>query len=502
MVSIEDTAPWSKAGVMVRESLAADAAMGVTFLSGASGSAFQERVATGSEREHTPGTAVAAPYWVRLERRGSQVTASQSSDGVAWVTVATMTLNQPTLYVGLAVASSDATQLATGRFDNVLVGVPAANQPPTVALTAPANGATFTAPATIAVSATAGDTDGTVTTVEFYAGTTLIGSDTTSPYSVTWSNVAAGSYQLTAVARDNAGSTTTSAARSVTVTAAVNQPPAVSLTAPANGATFTAPASITVSATANDSDGTVAIVEFYAGATLIGSDSSSPYSMTWNNVAAGSYQLTARARDNAGATTTSAARSITVNAANQAPNVSLTAPANGTTFTPPATITLSATASDADGTVSVVEFYQGGTTLIGSDTTSPYSLTWSNVPAGTYQLTAVARDNASGMTVSSTTTITVSDPQQPTRAIFTASADHDTNVDYYVVEIFPQGANPETANAVAAQNIGKPPLVNGECEADVRAMIDSLSAGSYIASVSAFNSDGSSRSTASAMFTR
>src|SRR6185503_20080307 len=225
-------------------------------------------------------------------------------------------------------------------------------------------GATFTVPATITVNATASDTDGTVTAVDFYAGTTLIGSDTSSPYSVTWTNVPAGSYQLTAIATDDDESTTTTAARTITVTAP-NQAPTVSLTEPADGATFTAPATITVNATASDTDGTVTAVDFYAGTTLIGSDTSSPYSVTWTNVPAGSYQLTAIATDDDESTTTSAARTITVTAPNQASTVSLTEPANGATFTAPATITVTATASDTDGTVADVEFF-AGTTLIGT----------------------------------------------------------------------------------------------------------------------------------------
>jgi len=92
-----------------------------------------------------------------------------------------------------------------------------------------------------------------------------------------------------------------------------NEAPSVNLTAPGNGATFTAPASITVSANASDSDGTVTKVEFYAGATKIGEDTSAPYSITWNNVASGGYSLTAKATDNDGAITTSSAASITVN---------------------------------------------------------------------------------------------------------------------------------------------------------------------------------------------
>jgi hypothetical protein len=91
-----------------------------------------------------------------------------------------------------------------------------------------------------------------------------------------------------------------------------NQPPAVSITTPANGTTFTAPANLAIQATASDSDGTVAQVQFYQGATLLGADTTSPYSFAWNGVSAGSYSLTAVATDNGGATTTSGAVNITV----------------------------------------------------------------------------------------------------------------------------------------------------------------------------------------------
>lgn len=98
----------------------------------------------------------------------------------------------------------------------------------------------------------------------------------------------------------------------VTTTTPGNTPPTASLTAPVNNATYTAPASITLAATAADTDGTVAQVAFYNGSTLLGTDTSSPYSFSWANVAAGTYTLTTRATDNAGAVTTSAAVSVTV----------------------------------------------------------------------------------------------------------------------------------------------------------------------------------------------
>ena len=97
-------------------------------------------------------------------------------------------------------------------------------------------------------------------------------------------------------------------------TAPGNAPPSVTLTAPANGATFTAPASITLTASASDADGTVSKVEYFNGATLIGTATAAPFQFAWSNVPVGSYNLTARATDDKGATATSAAISVTVGA--------------------------------------------------------------------------------------------------------------------------------------------------------------------------------------------
>jgi cellulose 1,4-beta-cellobiosidase len=89
---------------------------------------------------------------------------------------------------------------------------------PTVSLTSPTTGSTFTAPATIGLAASASTTSGTISKVDFYNGTTLLGTDTSAPYSYSWTNVAAGSYSLTAKATGSNGSTSTSAAATVSVT--------------------------------------------------------------------------------------------------------------------------------------------------------------------------------------------------------------------------------------------------------------------------------------------
>ncbi len=91
-----------------------------------------------------------------------------------------------------------------------------------------------------------------------------------------------------------------------------NVPPTVSLTSPSNNSSYTTPASVTISATAGDADGTVSKVEFYNGATLLGTDNSAPYSYTWSTSAVGTYAITAKATDDKGASTTTAAVSITV----------------------------------------------------------------------------------------------------------------------------------------------------------------------------------------------
>jgi hypothetical protein len=176
-----------------------------------------------------------------------------------------------------------------------------------------------------------------------------------------------------------------------------SSPPAVALTQPTDGATFTAPATVNLAATASDADGSVAKVEFFNGAAKLGEDTIAPYGYTWNGVAAGTYTLTARATDNLGATTTSAASTITVSANNTPPTANITYPADGAIFAWKPTITITATASDPDGNVTKVEF-RDGTTVLGQDTSAPYSFTWKNVPPGNHLLTARATDNAGAVT--------------------------------------------------------------------------------------------------------
>jgi beta-lactam-binding protein with PASTA domain len=95
---------------------------------------------------------------------------------------------------------------------------------------------------------------------------------------------------------------------------------------------------------------------------------------------------------------------------NQPPDVRLDAPAPGTYST--TSLSLSATASDVDGTIDHVDFLSNGTVL-GTTTTQPYQYTWTSVPPGTYQLTAAAVDNQGARVTSAPVSVTVTSPSPP-----------------------------------------------------------------------------------------
>ncbi len=276
--------------------------------------------------------------------------------------------------------------------------------PPTVTITGPANNAVFIAPANITVTATAGDADGNVAKVDFFDGATLVGTATAAPFGVALANLAAGAHTLTAIATDNLGASTTSAAVSIIV----DTPPTVTITGPANNASFTTPANVSLTANATDSDGTVAKVDFFDGGTLVGTATAAPFGVTIAYVAAGAHTLTARATDNLGASTTSAAVSILVDSP---PTVTITGPANNAVFIAPANITVTATAGDADGNVAKVDFFDGAT-LVGTATAAPFGVTLANVAAGAHTLTAIATDNLGLSTTSAGVSIQVDGPAE------------------------------------------------------------------------------------------
>ena len=283
---------------------------------------------------------------------------------------------------------------------------------PTLSLTSPQADSIAQPPATISLEATAADSDGWIQKVEFFSGTTKIGEADGSPFQLSWSGVSSGAYSLTAVATDNAGGVSTSAPLAVVVDA----PPVVSLSSPVSGSTVVASSSVTLVATAIDSDGSVGKVDFYANSVLVdtataGQASSFSCELA-SGLAPGDYSLTAVATDDLGLTTTSGPVSVHV-IQPQPPSLAFASLSSGAILAEPANATLSVTASDLNGgAIAKVAFYLGKT-LLGevtardAGTTSTFSFVPpTGLPVGTDVLT-VRTYGSYGLSSDATVSVTV-----------------------------------------------------------------------------------------------
>jgi hypothetical protein len=209
----------------------------------------------------------------------------------------------------------------------------------------------------------------------------------------------------------------------------------VSITSPASGTTYTTAQTVTISASASDNVG-VTKVEFYDGATLKGTDTSSPYDFAWTISSSdnGTHNWTAKAYDAANNTATSSAVSLTVDipaSDTTPPTVNIDTPANDATVS--GTVNVSASASDNVG-VTRVEFFVDGT-LASTDTTSPYDFSWDTAGAsnGSHTLMAKAYDAAGNVGTSATVSVTVNNsaiPAAPSNLTATAISKSQINLSW------------------------------------------------------------------------
>ncbi|HWI91737.1 MAG TPA: REJ domain-containing protein, partial [Flavisolibacter sp.] len=296
---------------------------------------------------------------------------------------------------GGATASSTVTIAVTAGTSNATPGASAgANQ----IITLPQNSTSLNGSGT--------DTDGYIA---FYEWSQTSGPSTASFSSLYSANpvvsgLVLGSYVFTLKVTDNSGATATSSV-TITVNAAPNQAPAVSA---GSNQTITLPQnSVTLSGSASDADGSIASYQWSqtSGPSTANIVSASSASSVVNNLVLGSYVFTLKVTDNSGATATSSV-TITVNAApNQAPAVS--AGSNQTITLPQNSVTLSGTASDADGSIASYQWSQtSGPSTANILSASSASSVVNNLVLGSYVFTLKVTDN-SGATATSSVTITV-----------------------------------------------------------------------------------------------
>jgi Tol biopolymer transport system component len=306
----------------------------------------------------------------------------------------------PGNYVLTAIATDNTGNQTTSAAVNVSIGV---NAPPTVSITSPASGLSFGLGSAVILAAQAADTDGAVTSVQFFANGQAVGTAAAAPYLVSWAPQAAGNFSITAQATDDFGNVTTSAAVNVTITS--NGAPLVAFTSPAAGSLFGVGTTITLNATAGNGNGPIAQVQFFVNGKSLSVDSAAPYSATWTPVAAGTYSLVAVATDSAGISTTSAALAITITGVN-APTVTLTNPAAAMKITAGTAVSLAANATSFSSTVAGVRFLANGF-VIGTVGAAPFAAAWTPTAAGDYSIVAEATDAVGNVATTTPVVVTV-----------------------------------------------------------------------------------------------
>ncbi|MHA2708732.1 chitinase C-terminal domain-containing protein [Vibrio owensii] len=186
----------------------------------------------------------------------------------------------------------------------------------------------------------------------------------------------------------------------------VNEVPTVTLTSPSASASITAGDVVNLAADAADTDGSISKVEFFVDGALVGTSTAAPFTASWT-ATEGAHEFSTKAYDDKNAVSVASAVTLTVNAGqpgNEAPTVDVALSATSVELG--ATVTVTANAADADGTVAKVEFFAAGS-LVGTATTAPYAVDFTPAQAGSVSIYAKATDDAGATTDSSLVSLTV-----------------------------------------------------------------------------------------------
>ncbi|MGR5243445.1 chitinase C-terminal domain-containing protein [Vibrio sp. PNB23_22_6] len=186
----------------------------------------------------------------------------------------------------------------------------------------------------------------------------------------------------------------------------LNEIPTVTLTSPSASASIMAGDVVNLAADATDADGSISKVEFFVDGALVGTSTSAPFSATWI-AAQGAHEFSTKAYDDKGAVSTVSAVTLTVAAdqpSNEAPTVDVALSATSVELG--GTVTVSANAADADGTVAKVEFFAAGT-LVGTATAAPYAVDFTPEQVGSVPIYAKATDDLGATTDSSLASLSV-----------------------------------------------------------------------------------------------
>ena len=376
--SLTPTDPFSKAGVMIRESLSAGAKNVMVTLTASNGAQIQHRAATDGISVYTDGPNVSAPYYLKLRRQGHVLTGYVAASNGAWQQIGSVTLamNQNVL-IGMALSAHNNAQTATALFDNV--SVTADSLPLALQINFQPAGAPVP--------------EG------YLADTGAVFGDRGNGFSYGWdvSNTANARDRNNAASPDQRYDTFNHMQRIPTELRAwqialPNGTYAMHVVA-GDPTTFDSTHKLTAEG-----------IEILSGTT----SSTSPFIEATATVVVGDGLLNL-AQGSGGSNTKLCYVDIT--AVQGAVQIALATPGHQSTHYGAAasSIALSATASTTNGSASItsVEFYDGFT-LLGSDSTAPYEYIWTTASAGTHQIMAKGIDSTGATGFSTFASITVS----------------------------------------------------------------------------------------------
>lgn len=277
--------------------------------------------------------------------------------------------------------------------DTVLV-FPDPNQPPKVTLIKPQDEALFVGPADITLEATAEDSDGSISKVEFFDQEKSLGLGTSvdgKRFVLTARGLSYGNHYFVAVATDSGGRSDWSLQKGVFV----NGLAVVSIRTPTPAALVAPGSDLTLAAVASHPSGVITKVQFFANTRLLGEgrlSDANTYTFNWKRLERGNYSIAAIAIDGSGIPTVSTPVKFMVG---KRPEVAIISPSGTTHVSSSTTVSITASARQADGSIKRVDFYADDQ-LIGSASniaTEVFRFTWSNVPAGKHILKAIAVDD-------------------------------------------------------------------------------------------------------------
>lgn len=286
----------------------------------------------------------------------------------------------------------------------IVAVAPPGNRPPVVRLLRPVDDEVLAIGQPIPVLAEASDPDGSLLDLHCLVDGVPAGRFEGSPGHYAWTPRTLGSATLQAVARDDFGVATTSAP----VVVRIQSAPEVRIESPRDGEVYSLPDPIVLAADARDPEGSIARLDFLLNGEHLASatEFSPPMALyRWEDPVPGDHLLIAVAVDQDGASTTSAPVRFRVLPANRLPTATMTAPADGTTVTLPTSVTLSAEASDPDGSVVEVRFVLDGRRYLDLGE-PPFTAVLRNLTPGTHSLYVEVVDDRGGLARSATGILT------------------------------------------------------------------------------------------------